>query len=143
MSASSARRDDLAADLVGPAGVIGQRVDGGRQVLPQHGGDRLAGVEAFERRDFIGVLFHQVDQPEQDLSALGRAHGAPGSFEGASRRSDRPVNVGFVAFRDRGDDLLGGRIEGLEVRPERDGTCWPSISSRRDLLAETGGTSRE
>ena len=108
------RGNDLAADLVGPARVVGQRVDCSRQVLPQHACDRLAGIEAFERCDFIGVLFHQVDEPEQDLSRARRAHGAPGAFESASRRGDRAVDVGFVAFRDRGDDLLGGRVEGLE-----------------------------
>jgi hypothetical protein len=27
----------------------------------------------------------------------------------------------------------------LKVRPEVDGTCWPSISSRRGLAAETEG----
>ena len=64
------RGHDLAADLVGPARVVGQRVDCSRQVLPQHGCDRLAGIEAFERCDLIGVLFHQVDEPEQDLSAF-------------------------------------------------------------------------
>jgi hypothetical protein len=65
------------------------------------------------------MRFHQVRKPQQNFPALRRAHGAPRAFEGASRRRDRPVDVDFVAFRDGGDDLLGGRIEGLKVRPER------------------------
>ena len=109
-----AGRDHFAADLVGPAGVIGQRVDRGRQILAQHARDRLAGIEAFQRCDFIGVLLHQVDEPQQDLAALGGAHGAPRTFEGAARGGDGAIDIGLVAFGDGGDDLFGGGIEGLE-----------------------------
>ena len=51
------------------------------------------------------------------LSALGGAHRAPRAFEGTSRRRDGAIDVDFVAFRYRCDDLLGGRIEGLERAP--------------------------
>ncbi len=64
------RGDDFAADLVSPARVIGERIDGRGQVLAQHPRDRFASIKTFQRSNFIRVLFHQGHEPEQDLSSL-------------------------------------------------------------------------
>ena len=112
-----ARGHDLAADLVGPAGVIGQRVYRRREILAKHGRDRLAGVKAFQPSDFVRVLFQKVRPSEQNMTALCGTHRAPRTFEGTARGSHRTINVGFDAIRDRGDDLFGRGIEGFEGAP--------------------------
>ena len=48
------------------------------------------------------MLFHQIDEPQQDLAALGGAHGAPRAFEGAARGGDGAIDVDLVAFGNRG-----------------------------------------
>ena len=137
------RRDDLAADLVGPAGVVSQRIDGGGQVLPQHARDRLAGIEAFKGCDLVGVLLHQVGQTEQDLTALRGAHAAPGALERATRCRDGAIDVGLVAFSHRCDDLFVGRIEGLE-RATGGGRDVPAVDQQQPGLGgcESGDGAR-
>ena len=126
------RRDHLAADLVGPAGIVGQRIDGGGKVLPQHARDRLAGIEAFKGCDLVGVPLHQLGQTEQDLAAFGGAHAAPGALESAPRRRHRAIDVGLVAFGHRRDDLFVGRIEGLE-RAAGGGRDVPAVDQQPGL----------
>jgi hypothetical protein len=104
-------------NFVRPPGVVGQRIDGGGKVLSQHGRNRLAGVAAFQLGQFIAMLFDQFGEPEQDVTSLGGAHGAPGAFEGAAGGCDSALDIGLVAFRDGCDDLPGCRIERVEGAP--------------------------
>ena len=135
------RRDHLAADLVGPARIVGQRIDGGGKVLPQHARDRLAGIEAFKGCDLVGVLLHQLGQTEQDLAALGGAHAAPRALEGAPRRGHRAIDVGLVAFGHRRDDLFVGRIEGLECAAGGGGDV-PAVDQQQPRLGGCDGGDR-
>jgi hypothetical protein len=107
-------RDHLSVDLVRPSGVIAQRVDGGREILAPYRRKRLAGVEAFEFDQLVGVVFQQLGEPAEDETAIGRPHAAPGAFEGLSRRAHRAGDVIAIGLGDHRDDLRRGRVEDLQ-----------------------------
>ncbi len=108
------RRDHVAADLVGPAGIICEGIDRRGQVLAQHSRNRLAGIAAFQLGQFVRMPLHQFGELEQDVATLGGAHGAPDAFEGAAGGDYGALDIGLVAFRNRRDHLFGGGIERFE-----------------------------
>ena len=69
------------------------------------------------------------------MTALGGAHRAPGAFKGAACSGDRSIDVGLVAFGNRGDDLFGGGIEGFEGSP-RGGWHALAVDQKLVLLAK-------
>src|SRR5208337_1416329 len=109
--------DDLALDLVGPAGVIAEAVDHERQVDVAALGDWLAVVKGLELGQLVDVLLGQVGEPVHQAAAIAGVHLAPGALavvERLPRGLDREVDVGGVAHGDFGDDLLGRGVDGLE-----------------------------
>ena len=109
-----ARGDHIAADLVGPTRVIGQRVDGRREILTQRRRNRLAAIQALDFDDLVSVLFEKLRPSQKNVPAFRGTHGAPGTFKGATGRGDGEVDVGLVAFGDDGKNLFGRGIERLE-----------------------------
>ena len=108
-------RDGPAFDLVGPAGVIPERVADPFHV-PLGIRDRLAAVERLEGCQVGGVLLDQVGQLEQEFPLFGGVHGAPGArLQRPSRRLHRPVDVGRARGRDLRDDIARGRVIRLKL----------------------------
>lgn len=130
-----ARGHDLTADLVGPAGVICECIDRCGQILAQHGRNRLAGIEAFELDDLVGMITQQLRPSQQDRATLRCAHRAPRPFESTPRRCDGTVDILGVALGDRRDRLLGGRIERHERAP-RDGGNVPAVDQELQRLRQ-------
>ncbi len=87
-----ARGHDLAVDLVAPAGVVGERIDGGGHVLALHGRDRLAGVQAFDGGELVLIFSQQLGKPHEDAAALGGAHRVP-RLERGARDLHRAVDI--------------------------------------------------
>ncbi len=108
-------RNDLSVDLVGPPGVVRQGVQYRRQILPLDGGHRFTGVEALELDQGVLVLPDEISQAQQGVAPVGGAHVAPFALEGLTSRDDRSIDVGGIGFRDVRDDLLVGRVQGLEI----------------------------
>ena len=81
--------DDLALDLVGPAGVIAEAVDHERQVDVAALGDWLAVVKGLELGQLVDVLLDQVGEPVHQAAAIAGIHLAPGAL-GRRTPSARP-----------------------------------------------------
>jgi hypothetical protein len=110
-----ARRNHLTVDLIGPAGVVRQRVENRRQILPANGGDRFAGVEAFELDERVLVIPDQLGPAKQQPPPFGGLQVTPLPVEGSACRHDGRIDVGGITLGDPGNDGLGGGIDGLEV----------------------------
>ena len=78
---------------------------------------------------------------QQDMAALGGAHGAPGTFEGAAGGGNGMINVRLVAFGNGGDDLFGRGIEGFE-RPARAGGHAAAVDQEMLRLRQEFGRRR-
>ena len=108
-------RDRRALDLVGPAGVVAEALDGQRDVDRPRVGQRLAVVEGLERRKIVDLGFDQVAEPVHEPAALTGVHPWPGALvEGGPGSLHRRVDVGGIPFGNVGDRLFGGGIDGGE-----------------------------
>ena len=101
-------RNGLAVDLVGPAGVVAQTLDGQFQVGGVREGVRLAVVERLQRGQVDAVALHQVGQPVQQPAALRSVRRPPrrAQLEGAPRRRHRQIHVGLSQTRNKKDEIF-------------------------------------
>ena len=110
----AAHGDRLALDLVGPAGVVAERVDRADHVAARVA-DRLAAVDRLELREFLGVLLDQVGELEHQLTAVGGVHLGPRPLlEGGAGGLDGAVHVGRRRRRHLGQHVAGRGVERLE-----------------------------
>ena len=124
----AAHRHGPALDLVGPAGVVAERVDDALHVAARIG-DGLAAVERFHRRQFLRVLLDEVGELEH---AAGRGRRRPSSPTGRISSASRAALTALsTSLRRRrrhlGDHLAGRRV----VRCRR---CRPRPGSTHSLL---------
>src|SRR4028118_1748617 len=91
-------------DLVGPAGVIAERLDGARDVDVARFEDRLAVVERLEQGELVDVGFDGIGQPPEEAAALAGGGAGPDAVEGGPGGLHRPVDV----RRARRGGLAGG-----------------------------------
>ena len=98
-------------DLVGPTGVITERIEHALHVAAGVG-DRLAAIERFEDRQILGVLFDEVGQFEHQLAAVGGVHRLP---------------------RPRFEGLAGGLRGGIDVLALASAT-WQMVSPVAGLI---------
>ena len=103
-------RNGLALELVGHAAEVAEARRRARHVELARIAHRMAGVQRFEPREFLGVGLDQVREPEQDAPAVGRRHAAPGR-EGALRRGHGLVDVGLAGQRHVGDGRVVVRVQ--------------------------------
>ncbi len=102
-------------NLVGPARVVTVAGDAQRQVRVARVVDRFAVVERLKSGQLVDVLFDQVGQPVQKLTALcGRHLGPRATFKRPPRGLDGFVDVSLVGLGHVGDDFAGSRIKRLE-----------------------------
>ncbi len=102
-------------DLVGPAGVVAQAVDGQRQIGGFRFADRLAVVERFERGQLVGFVFDQVGQFGDQAAAIAGVHFRPGTvLECVAGGFHRQVDVGRIALGHLGDDFFGRWVDGVK-----------------------------
>ncbi len=123
-------RGNLAVHLVHRLGGPAQAAHDTGQIALACVADRLAHVQGFQQRERIGVLFHQVGQPQQHLLAMrGRRPRPVARIETAPRRFDRPIDVRRVgvghlhqhAAIDRADAVIARATGGVHVAPIDEG----------------------
>ena len=130
------RGDDLAADLVGPAGVVGQRVDGGRKILPQHARRSACRHRGFRVSTissacvFIRSTSRSRIWPRSDARMVRQGPSKARRAAATARSTSASLPSATVAMT---CSVAGLRV--LKVRPEADGNVRPSISSSRGLAA--------
>jgi hypothetical protein len=78
--------------------------------------DGLAVVDRLEHGQFAGPLLHQPGQPVQVLPPVASREVGPGAVVGGAGGGDGAVDVLGTGGHDLGQDLLGGRVDGLERR---------------------------
>jgi hypothetical protein len=104
--------DDLAVQLVGPAGIVFEHFGDFADFAPGVA-DRLAGGEHFEFREVGGVLADQTCDLPHRPAARRRGHRRPLLLAGAGRLhgliDDRRAGIGV-----RQKDLAVGRIDEVE-----------------------------
>ena len=83
----------------------------------RHAGKRLAAVDAFELRQFVGMGFDQRGETQHDARAFRGRRLAPRSGERAARGLDGAIDIGCRGFRRRGDHIAGGRVENVGASP--------------------------
>ena len=86
---------------------------GGEHDIGDAGDDhRLAVVQRFQLRQFIGVLEDQIADLVQQLAAIGRRHLAPLAVvvEGTTGRSNGGIDVFLAAALGMRHDLASGRV---------------------------------
>ena len=101
--------DGLAVDLVGPAGVVLEAVDGGGDVDAEAVGDRLAGIDGVDLGELLAVVVDELAELVDELAAIGGVHGGP-LREGGAGGLDGAINVFGGTFSNAGDGLAGGGV---------------------------------
>ena len=91
MQVVGARRDGLAFDLAGKAGIEIERVAGGGDV-GAHFRNGVAGIDDLDAQNLVGLVTQLLRQLPDELGALLRLDGGPGRMR-RLRRSDRMVDV--------------------------------------------------
>lgn len=104
----------LALNLVGPAAVVSDAGSDGANVTLGHG-DGLAIVERLDGGEEVEVLFHEVGELDHHVAPLLGRDVLPRGFKGLASCGDSDVDIFLGGFADRGDDLLGGWIDNLEL----------------------------
>ncbi len=107
----------LAVNFRRQAGVVTEDVHHHRHVDVLGLEDRFAVVERLEFGEFVDVLLNQISQPPQQASALAGGHLAPWTgavFKSVAGGFNCSVDIIRRGFDDLGQDLAGGRIDGVE-----------------------------
>ncbi len=78
--------------------------------------DGLAVVDGLQHRQLAGTLLDDARDPEQVLPAVAPGQLRPHPGVGTTGGPDGPVDVLGSGGGDLGEDLLGGRVDGLERR---------------------------
>ena len=113
--AGAGNRNGLALQARRPSSHVAEHVDRAADVVAARIGHRLAIVERLEFGELVSVLLEQVAEVPDELRAVGGRDARPRSgLERLPRRVHREVDIGLVARRDVGDDLLRRRIFDLE-----------------------------
>ncbi|MCY1347593.1 hypothetical protein D9M68_364610 [compost metagenome] len=101
-------------NLAGPAGEVAKGVDGALDIHNPRLGDRLAHVDGFDLRQFIGVGFDQVSQAVQQAFPLQGFELAPGAaIELRASGLHGTLQIVRGAHGDAGEHAAGGRLDHL------------------------------
>jgi hypothetical protein len=103
----------LARDLVGPASIESNAANDSPQVATSHG-NGLAIVQGLNGREEIKVLLTEICQRVHELATALRSSGLPFSLKSLARSGYSDVDILLCSLRNRGDDLLGRRVNDLE-----------------------------
>src|SRR4028119_1003575 len=97
-------------DLVGPAGVIAERLDGARDVDVARFEDRLAVVERLEQGELVDVGFDGIGPPREGAATPAGGAAGPAAVEGARGGLHRPVDVRGARRGDLAEGLFRRRV---------------------------------
>lgn len=107
--------DSLALDLVGPSTVVADASDDSTDITAGHR-DGLAIVKGLDGGEEINVLLSDVGKLQHKVGArVGRDVGAPCGVEGLAGGSNGKIDILLSALADLADDLLGGRVNDVEL----------------------------
>ncbi|MNR06405.1 hypothetical protein D3C85_1224750 [compost metagenome] len=104
----------LLIQFAGQPGVVAKTGDGVTNV-PLRFGQGFAVVAHFQFRQRLLATFQFIGQRLQPLPALGAAGLAPAIVEGTPGRTHGMVDILFSACRHAVEDLLGGRINHVQI----------------------------
>lgn len=105
--------DSLTVDLVGPATVVAQAAGGVGNINLGHG-DGLTVVESLDGGKGLHITLEQIGQLSEHTATVRGGHTVPGTLEGSASGLDGDVDILLGSLVDGGDNLLIGRVEGLE-----------------------------
>ena len=104
-------------ELVRPARVVEEVRRGQGDVDVARLLDRLAVVQGLQDGELPRALLQDARDTEQVLAALGAGQTAPRPLESGAGCIDSTFDVGLAGLGDLGQDLLRGRVDGLEGSP--------------------------
>jgi len=104
--------DGLAAELVSPASVVAERLEDEVEVNASviNG---LAVVSRLNLSELLAVLLDEVSKAVEETATVAGVHVTPG-LESTTGSLDSEVHISLVGFLDLGDDVAGGRVDGVE-----------------------------
>jgi hypothetical protein len=106
--------DGLASDLVGPASVVANAANNSTDVTTGHV-DGLSVVQRLDGGKKIGVLLANVGELVHELTSLMGSNLLPCRLEGLAGRGYGKVDILLTRLAHRGDDLLSGRVDDVEL----------------------------
>jgi len=105
--------DDLALDLVCPTTVVSQAASGEADVTLGHG-QGLSVVERLNGAESVNVGLEEVGQLGKHLATVTWGDLPPGTLESLACSGDSDIDILLGTLVNGADDLLGGRVDGLE-----------------------------
>lgn len=106
--------DNLALNLVGPAGVVVEGTSSHADINLGHG-DGLSVVESLDSGEGVEVLLHEVGELVEQLSTVLWGLTSPWSLECLTGSGDGDVYILLGCLVNGCDDLLGSWVDGLEL----------------------------
>lgn len=106
--------ESLSLDLVCPTSIVPYAADDGGDVSLCHG-DGLAIVQRLDRGKQVSVLLEEVGQLQQVQTPLLGCRVPPYALKGLSGSGDRSIDIFLGSLVDGADDLLGRRVDDLEL----------------------------
>ena len=106
--------DSLALDLVRPTTVIPYAADSRSNISLRHS-DGLSVIQRLDGSKEVGVLLHQVCQPQEHDTPLLWWRRPPAALEGLSSRGDSDIDVILCGLTHGADSFLGGGVDDLDL----------------------------
>lgn len=106
--------EGLSLNLVCPTSIVPYAADDGGNISLRHR-DGLAIVQRLDRGKQVSVLLEEVGQLQQVQTPLLGCGVPPYALKSLSGGSDRNVDIFLGTLVDGADDLLGRRVDDLEL----------------------------
>lgn len=104
--------DSLALNLVCPARIVSNAVNGTLEVSVLRPIERLAVIESFDSCELVLMLLHKIRKLVHELGTLGAGTlKTPASFESVLRSGDSTVDILGSTLRDLSDQLASRRVD--------------------------------
>jgi hypothetical protein len=105
--------DNLALDLVGPAGIVPQTANASTDVSFGHG-NGLSIIQRLASGEFVEILLEEVGELVEQLPALLRCHLFPFAIESLACGRNSNVDILLGGLLHRADDRLVGGVDDFE-----------------------------
>lgn len=106
--------ESLSLNLVGPATVVADASNNSADITSGHG-DGLAVVQRLDSGEKVEVLLGEIGELEHQAATLAGSNLSPCCVESLAGSGNGQIDILLGTFADRGDDLLGGGVDDLEL----------------------------